>query len=169
MLHQINQKKAVPIIIPPFKAPSHREIQSVLKMLGLKPGYKLFIPEYNTKTRSDVPVGYMYIYKLEHIGDLKIHSRSTGPVKPKTLQPTAGKRRGGGQRMGEAETYSLISYNCPALLAEMMGPLSDDHITKNEIVSEIVQTGGAGYREPKINPAGEVLESYFTAMMLSGR
>jgi len=169
MLDQISKAKSVPIIIPPFKAPNNKQIYEVLKVLNLKPGYKLFIPEYRTNTQKEVPVGYMYIYKLEHLGSLKIHSRSTGPVKPKTLQPTAGKRREGGQRMGEAETYSLISYNCPSLLAEMMGPLSDDHVTKNEIISEIVQTGSAGYKEPKISPAGEVLDSYFTAMMLSGR
>ena len=132
-------------------------------------GYKLFLPEYNTYTQSDVPVGYMYMYKLEHIGSLKIHSRSTGPVTGKTRQPTAGKRREGGQRMGELDTYSLISYNAPNLLAEFFGPLSDDTVTKNEIISDIIQGGSAQYREPKISPGKDLLNSYFNALLLEKR
>ena len=169
MMVQIANTKFVPIIIPPFKSPSYKEIDGALKLLGLKSGYRLSLPEFNIKTQSEVPVGYMYISKLEHLGDMKIHSRSTGPVKPTTLQPTAGKRREGGQRLGENETYSLISYNCPKLLGEFLGPLSDDHITKNEIIADIIQTGSAAYREAKVNPAGELLESYFVALMLAGR
>jgi DNA-directed RNA polymerase subunit beta len=108
----------------------------------------------------------MYILKLEHIGSEKLHVRSTGPVTSKTLQPTSGKRRDGGQRMGELDTYAFISHNCPNLLAEFFGPLSDDHITKNEILSDIIQTGGAGYRPPKASPVRDLLNSYFISLML---
>jgi DNA-directed RNA polymerase beta subunit len=96
-----------------------------------------------------------------------MHGRSTGPVSQKTAQPTAGKRHGGGQRIGEADTYCFISYDCPAVLAEFMGPLSDDYITKEEILSEIVQSGRAGYKQPKLNPARDLLNSYFISLMLS--
>ena len=166
LINQIKNTAFVPIIIPPFQAPKQDQIKRALSFLGLKPGYELFLPQYRTKTKSEVPVGYMYFSKLEHMADMKLHGRSTGPVTGKTLQPTSGKRREGGQRLGEADTYSLISYNCPTLLSELMGPLSDDLTTKNEIISDIVQTGSANYRDAKISPAKDLLNSYFISLIL---
>lgn len=165
-VNEIKQTGFYPIVIPPFKAPKHNDIAKSLKVLNLKSSYKLTLPEFNTKTKYDVPVGVMYIGKLEHMGDAKIYGRSTGPVTGKTSQPTSGKRREGGQRMGELDTYSFISYDCPGLLAEFMGPLSDDYITKEEIISEVVQNGNADYKEPKISPARDLLNSYFISLML---
>jgi len=168
-IEQVKKDKSIPIIIPPFKSPADKEILKVLKVLGLKTGYPIKLPEYNTYTQTDVPVGYMYFMKLEHIGSEKIHSRSTGPMTQKTGQPTAGKRREGGQRMGEMDTYSLASYNCPMLLAEFFGPLSDDSVTKTEIIKDIVQTGSAEYRTPKVSPGRDLLGAYFVALMLGGK
>jgi DNA-directed RNA polymerase beta subunit len=164
---EIKKSGFYPIIIPPFKAPGHRDIENALKSIGLKSAYKLKLPEYNTTTTHAVPCGYMYIAKLEHMGDAKIHGRSTGPMTGKTAQPTAGKKREGGQRLGELDTYSFISYNCPSVLAEFMGPLSDDYITKEEMLAEIIKTGGAEYREPKTSPARDLLNSYFISLMLT--
>lgn len=166
LVEQIRISGYSPIIVPPFQAPKPDQIKQALTLLGLKPGYELFLPFYGTKTKSEVPVGYMYFSKLEHIASEKVYGRSTGPVTSKTLQPTSGKRREGGQRLGEADTYSLISYNCPTLLSEMLGPLSDDLTTKNEIISEIIQTGGASYRDAKISPAKDLLNSYFISLIL---
>jgi len=165
-MKQVKDSGSMTILIPPFKAPAYKEILAALKSLGLKSGYNLKLPEYNTKTKSKVPVGYMYMLKLEHIAKDKLHVRSTGPVTSKTFQPTAGKKRDGGQRMGELDTYSFISYNCPNLLAEFFGPLSDDHKTKNEILSDIIQTGSAGYRAPKSSPVRDLLNSYFISLMI---
>lgn len=167
LVDEVKETGFYPIIIPPFQAPSHKEVEKALKILGLKSKYKLKLPEYNTSTVNEVPVGYMYISKLEHMGDAKIYGRSTGPVAGKTSQPTAGKRNEGGQRMGELDTYSFISYNCPSVLAEFMGPLSDDYITKEEILADIVKKGNAEYREPKISPARDLLNSYFISLMLT--
>ena len=164
---EIKKTGFYPIVIPPFKAPSHNDVKNALKVLDLKSAYKMKLPEYNTTTNHAVPCGYMYIAKLEHMGDAKIYGRSTGPVTGKTSQPTAGKRREGGQRLGELDTYSFISYNCPSVLAEFMGPLSDDYITKEEMLAEIIQSGGAGYREPKTSPARDLLNSYFISLMLT--
>ncbi len=166
MINQIKKTGFYPIIIPPFQAPKQTNIKNALKVLGLKTGYKLTLPQYNTKTQHSVPVGYMYISKLEHLGSEKIYARGTGPVTGKVSQPTSGKKREGGQRLGELDTYSFISYNCPSVLAEFMGPLSDDYITKEEIMSEIIQKGNAGYKEPKISPARDLLNSYFISLML---
>jgi len=166
LVNQIKTFKFVPIIIPPFKAPKLDQIMEALKILGLKAGYSLYLPEYNTKTDHIVPVGYTYQSKLEHIGEMKIYGRSTGPVTGKTGQPTSGKRREGGQRMGEQDTYSLISYNCPALIAEFFGPLSDDAVSKNEIISDIIQKGHAEFRTAKVSPVKDLLTSYFISLML---
>jgi DNA-directed RNA polymerase subunit beta len=106
--------------------------------------------------------------KLEHIGELKLHSRSTGPTKSKTGQPTEGKRKEGGQRMGEGDTWALASYNATTVLAEFFGPMSDDLSTKNAVITDIVQTGQAQYRKSKTSPTRDLLKSYLTAMMLGG-
>ena len=166
MIDQIEQTGFFPIIIPPFQAPTYKQILPLLKKLGLKAGYNLTLPEFNTKTKNPVPFGYLYMTKLEHIGEMKAHSRSTGPTVGKTLQPTGGKRREGGQRMGEGDTWSLCSYNCPTLLAEFFGPLSDDKKTKNEIITEIIQNGEADFRPAKTSPTKDLLNAYFTSLML---
>jgi DNA-directed RNA polymerase beta subunit len=166
MVSQISSTGFVPIIIPPFKAPPHSNIKDALKILGLKPAYHLKLPEFNTKTKQEVPIGYLYVAKLEHIGAEKIHSRATGPMVGKILQPTAGKRREGGQKMGEGDTYAMLSYNCPLALSEFFGPLSDDVITKNEIITDIIQTGDAKWRETKASPTKDLLNAYFVAMMI---
>lgn len=155
-----------PLIIPPFKAPKYQDILDILKILKLKTGYNLYLPKYRMKTKNPVPYGYMYISKLEHIGSEKIYARSTGPS-TRLGQPTAGRRRFGGQRLGELDSYSLLSYNCTATLAELMGPLSDDYVTRDEILSEVIQTGNANYKPAKINPARDLLNSYFVSLMLS--
>lgn len=166
MMTQIKNFGYIPIIVPPFKSPSHKHVAAALKTVNKEPAYHLYLPEYNVKTKHAVPVGYMYITKLEHIGEAKMHSRSTGPTVGKTLQPTGGKRREGGQRMGEGDTWAMLSYNCPLALAEFFGPLSDDVISKNEIITDIIQTGDAEYRTTKASPTKDLLNAYFVAMML---
>jgi len=166
MVAQIRSTNSVPIIIPPFQAPKHSDIKAALKVLGLQTGYNLKLPEFNTKTKNKVPFGYLYMAKLEHLGAEKVHSRSTGPVTGKTTQPTAGKRREGGQKMGEGDTWALTSYNCTTLLSEFFGPLSDDTITKNEIITEIIQTGDAEFKETKASPTKDLLNAYFVSLMV---
>ena len=166
MVEQIRSTGFIPIIAPPFKSPSYKHVSDALKSIGLKTKYHLTLPEYNVKTAQPVPVGYMYITKLEHLGAEKIHSRATGPTVGKILQPTSGKRREGGQRMGEGDTFGMLAYNAPLALAELFGPLSDDVITKNEILTDIIQTGDAKYRIAKASPTKDLLNAYFVAMML---
>ncbi len=167
MIEQVSKSGFSPIVVPPFQTPTYKNILQTMKILGLKSGYKLYIPEYNTKTNYEVPVGYMYITKLEHMGDSKLHARSTGPVTSKTMQPSVGKRREGGQRLGEMDTYSFLSYNATSTLAELMGPMSDDHISKNEMISEIIQTGSAEYKVTQASPAKDLLNAYMISLMLA--
>jgi DNA-directed RNA polymerase beta subunit len=166
--NQIKEMKFFPIVVVPFKSPKINQIKSAMKILNLQPGYQLYIPELGTKTIYNVPVGYLYTQKLEHLGEMKLTSRSTGQVISKTLQPTAGKKREGGQRVGEGDTYSLISYNCLKTLDELFGPLSDDQITKDEMISEIRRTGHTIHKSTKISPTRDLLASYFVSLMLVG-
>ena len=167
MISQIEQNGFFPIIVPPFQAPSYKQIIPLLKKLGLKSGYHMTLAEYNTKTKSEVPFGFLYMSKLEHIGAEKLHVRSTGPTVAKTLQPTGGKARNGGQRFGEGDSFALASYNCPIIMSEFFGPMSDDIKTKNEILTDIIQNGEAEFRTPQSSPTKQLLNAYFTAMMLS--
>ena len=111
----------------------------------------------------------MYITKLEHIASEKLHARATGPTVGKILQPTGGKRREGGQRIGEGDTHAMIAYNVPLTLSEFFGPMSDDVVSKNEIITDIIQTGDADFRVTKASPTKDLLNAYFIAMMLEER
>lgn len=169
MVQQIRTTGFMPIIVPPFQAPNRDSIVKVLKMLNLKTGYHMTLPEFNTKTRDAVPFGYAYQGKLEHMASEKIHGRSTGPVASKTHQPTAGKRKDGGQKVGEGDTWALASYNAETLMKEMFGPMSDDRRSKNEMINEIIETGHAEFKETQISPTRDLLKAYFHALMIEGK
>jgi len=156
-----------PIIVPPYKSPTTNDIDKVFSFLGIKKSYKLMLPEYKTKTLSDVAIGYIYYQKLEHIARLKLHSRSTGGVISKTGQPTAGKKRGGGVRVGEADVYSFLSHNSTNVANELFGAMSDGADAKNIEISNILMNGHTDYAHPKSSQVGELLKCYFMAMMLS--
>ncbi len=166
LIEDINNKKFMSLIIPPFKGPKKSDIIKALKVLDLKSEYKLKLPEYNTTMKNGIPVGYIYFYKLEHIASEKVYARSTGPRVSKTLQPTAGKKLDGGQRLGELDTYSFLSFNATTTLSELMGSMSDDQQSKNEMLSEILETGTTTFHEAKTSPARDLLNFYFMAMML---
>jgi DNA-directed RNA polymerase beta subunit len=168
MVSQIKQFGFVPMIMPPFDSPTYKHILPVLKKLKLQTAYNLRLPEFNTNTKAAVPFGYIYVSKLEHIGEAKAHARSTGPMVGKIGQPTGGKSREGGQRVGEGDTWALASYNCPKLLSELFGPMSDDVVTKNEILTDIIQTGQAEFRDSKASPTRDLVKAYFASLMLGG-
>lgn len=169
MVDQIKQSGFMPIIVPPFQSPKREAIVETLKILNLKSGYHMTLPEYNTKTRDPVPFGYAYNGKLEHMAAEKMHGRSTGPITAKTYQPTAGKRKDGGQKVGEGDTWALASYNAETLMQEMFGPMSDDGKSKNEMINEIIETGHTEFRETQISPTRDLLTAFFNALMIEGK
>jgi DNA-directed RNA polymerase beta subunit len=169
MVIQIRNTGFAPIIIPPFQAPTKESIGRVLKLLNLKTGYHMTLPEYGVKTASPVLFGYSYIGKLEHMAAEKMHGRSTGPVTTKTFQPTAGKRAEGGQKVGEGDTWALASYNAITLMQELFGPMSDDGRSKNEMITEIVETGHAEFHKTQVSPTRDLVNAYFMALMVEGK
>jgi len=158
----------IPLIIPPFKGPSIDNILNALAVLGLKSRYPLKIKiEGEEKITDPVSVGVIYVYKLEHLGEKKIHSRGLGPYVAKIFTPTQGKKKEGGRQIGEMDFYSLLSYNVPHVVDELLGPLSADHKTKQELISDIIRTGSADFREPKTNPVHNLFVQMMRAIHLT--
>jgi DNA-directed RNA polymerase beta subunit len=158
-----------PIIVPPFKSPKYDAILDALKFLDLKPRYHLELKKYNIKkTKFPVALGYISVMKLEHMGEKGLHVRSTGPYNAKTFSPTQGKKYDGGQKIGEYDMYSLLAWDAKIVIDELFGPLSADHKAKNEIITQIIQTGKANFIESKINPTKDLFNAYMMAIHLTG-
>lgn len=162
----IDDNYVMPIYAPQFKEPTLQMIDQTMKFLGLKKKYYLNLPEWNTKTLEPVAVGYLYYKKLEHQAGYKNSARSTGRYNSSTGQATQGKAAGGGQRVGEMDTWCLISHGVTNTLKEIMGGLADDMKTKNEMVSDIINNGYTNYKEPKSSPSTERLKIYLAGTMI---
>jgi DNA-directed RNA polymerase subunit beta len=132
-------------ITPPFLGARQEEIKEELKKAGLPENGKLKLFDGRTGEvfKQDVAVGYMYMLKLHHMVEDKIHMRSIGPYSLITQQPLGGKAQGGGQRFGEMEVWALEGYGAAYTLREMLTIKSDDisgrsatfdSIIKNEII-----------------------------------
>jgi DNA-directed RNA polymerase subunit beta len=156
----------LPIMVPQFQAPSKEDIENALLSIGGQTSYHLDLPDYGTKTKGKVACGYLYYKKLEAQSEAKLAGRSTGRYKGSTLQPVSGKKSGGGLRIGEFDSWAIIDHGAINVLKELFGPLSDDHATKNEIISEIIENGEAAYREPKSSATRDLLNMYMYGMML---
>ncbi len=166
-IEEIKNNKGFTLIIPPFKEPKHADISKALKILGLSSSYILNLPEYNIKTLNPVPLGYMYFEKLEHIATDKLTARSTGPMTGKTMQPTAGKKREGGQRIGEMDVYSMLSYNAKTVITELFGPMSDDINSKNEYIANIIKDGHTPFIYSGHTASKDLLNNYMVSLMLT--
>jgi len=162
----VDKNYLFPIIIPPFKNPTIADIKRAMALVGAKPAYNLHLKEFGTKTIRPIAVGYLYYKKLEQQSGIKMSARSTGMVNQITRQATAGKKAGGGQRIGELDSYALINHGATNVLREFFGPLSDDHVTKDRIISDIVQTGGSDYQIPKTSPTRDLFNVYMYGLML---
>ena len=115
-------------IVPPFAGATYEEIQEELKRAGHNESGTM--PLYDGRTgeqfAQDVAVGYMYVLKLHHMVEDKIHMRSIGPYSLITQQPLGGKAQNGGQRFGEMEVWALLGYGAAHTLREMLTIKSDD-------------------------------------------
>jgi DNA-directed RNA polymerase subunit beta len=115
-------------VVPPFQGASPEEIEQELVKAGFEKDGKveLFDGQTGEKFQQRISVGYMYMLKLHHMVEDKIHMRSTGPYSLITQQPLGGKAQGGGQRLGEMEVWALEGYGAAYTLREMLTVKSDD-------------------------------------------
>ena len=135
-----NLKDGVPIATPVFDGASEQEIKEMLELAGLDRDGQSILYDGRTGDAFDRPitVGYMYMLKLNHLVDDKMHARSTGPYSLVTQQPLGGKAQFGGQRFGEMEVWALEAYGAAYTLQEMLTVKSDDVNGRTKMYKNIV-------------------------------
>ncbi|HUO23731.1 MAG TPA: DNA-directed RNA polymerase subunit beta, partial [Caulobacteraceae bacterium] len=136
-----NLGKGVPIATPVFDGARIEDIEEHLEMAGLdRSGQSiLFDGQTGEQFKRPVTVGYIYILKLHHLVDDKIHARSIGPYSLVTQQPLGGKAQFGGQRFGEMEVWALEAYGAAYTLQEMLTVKSDDVAGRTKVYESIVR------------------------------
>jgi DNA-directed RNA polymerase subunit beta len=142
---------------PVFDGANELDIIDLLKECGYPMSGKLTLRDGRTGEQFDNPVtvGYMYMLKLHHLVDDKIHARSTGPYSLVTQQPLGGKAQFGGQRFGEMEVWALEAYGAAYTLQEILTVKSDDVVGRVKTYEAIVK--GENIPEPGIPESFKVL------------
>ncbi|MCM3881489.1 MAG: hypothetical protein ND807_15375, partial [Vicinamibacterales bacterium] len=134
-------RKGVPVASPVFDGAREDDINQMLERAGLKNSGQVVLTDGRTGERFDrqVTVGYIYMLKLHHLVDDKIHARSIGPYSLVTQQPLGGKAQFGGQRFGEMEVWALEAYGAAYTLQEMLTVKSDDVSGRTKTYEAIVR------------------------------
>jgi DNA-directed RNA polymerase subunit beta len=135
-----NLVKGVPMATPVFDGAPEEAIKHMLELADLPVSGQTTLYDGRTGDAFDreVTVGYMYILKLNHLVDDKMHARSTGPYSLVTQQPLGGKAQFGGQRFGEMEVWALEAYGAAYTLQEMLTVKSDDVNGRTKMYKNIV-------------------------------
>ena len=135
-----NLRDGLPIATPVFDGAKESEIKDLLKLADLPESGQITLYDGRTGTKFDRPVtvGYMYMIKLNHLVDDKMHARSTGSYSLVTQQPLGGKAQFGGQRFGEMEVWALEAYGASYTLQEMLTVKSDDVSGRTKMYKNIV-------------------------------
>ncbi|WP_158367563.1 DNA-directed RNA polymerase subunit beta [Candidatus Williamhamiltonella defendens] len=135
-----NLKKGMTIATPVFDGAKEKEIKQLLKLANLPTSGQINLFDGRTGEQFERPVtvGYMYMLKLNHLVDDKMHSRSTGSYSLVTQQPLGGKAQFGGQRFGEMEVWALEAYGAAYTLQEMLTVKSDDVNGRTKMYKNIV-------------------------------
>lgn len=136
-----NLSRGVPIATPVFDGAKESDIEEMLKLAGLDASGQSTVYDGRTGDAFDrkVTVGYIYMLKLHHLVDDKIHARSIGPYSLVTQQPLGGKAQFGGQRFGEMEVWALEAYGAAYTLQEMLTVKSDDVAGRTKVYEAIVR------------------------------
>jgi DNA-directed RNA polymerase subunit beta len=149
--------RGIHVASPVFDGASEDEIFELMKQAGLPP--KGQMPLYDGRSgepfEQSVTVGIMYMMKLHHLVDDKIHARSTGPYSLVTQQPLGGKAQFGGQRLGEMEVWALEAYGAAYTLQEMLTVKSDDVAGRTRMYEAIVK--GENVLEPGLPESFNVM------------
>jgi DNA-directed RNA polymerase subunit beta len=151
--HALGIKFATPV----FEAPGETRIKRHLEDAGLPPSGKiaLFDGVTGRPFEQEVTVGIIYMMKLSHLVDDKIHARSIGPYSLITQQPLGGKAQFGGQRFGEMEVWALEAYGAAHILQELLTAKSDDVYGRAKIYESIVK--GESAMKPGVPESFNVL------------
>ncbi|MGA8885535.1 MAG: DNA-directed RNA polymerase subunit beta, partial [Pseudolabrys sp.] len=136
-----NLRHGVPIATPVFDGAKEADIEKMLDLAGLDHSGQVTVFDGRTGETFDrkVTVGYIYMLKLHHLVDDKIHARSIGPYSLVTQQPLGGKAQFGGQRFGEMEVWALEAYGAAYTLQEMLTVKSDDVAGRTKVYEAIVR------------------------------
>ncbi len=161
-----NLKKGIPMATPVFNGATEREVEIMLDKANLPKTGKVKLYDGCTGEPFDqeVTVGYMYIMKLNHLVDDKMHARSTGTYSLVTQQPLGGKSQFGGQRFGEMEVWALEAYGAAYTLQEMLTVKSDDIDGRKQMYKCIID--GVQYHTPGVPESFNVLVREIRALCL---
>jgi len=153
-------------VVPPFAGASEDDIKAELKEAGLPEDGKLQLRDGRTgeEFAQKTAIGYMYILKLHHMVEDKIHMRSIGPYSLITQQPLGGKAQVGGQRFGEMEVWALLGYGAAYTLREMLTIKSDDIVGRSAAFDAIVR--GERISHPHTPAAFNVLVNQLRGLSL---
>ncbi len=153
-------------VVPLFGGASSDEIKGELKKAGLPDTgtMKLFDGRTGEAFEQEVAVGYMYILKLHHMVEDKVHARAIGPYSLITQQPLGGKAQSGGQRFGEMEVWALEGYGAAHTLREMLTIKSDDIMGRSSAFDSIIK--GQKIREPNLPASFKVMLNYLRGLSL---
>ena len=153
-------------IVPAFAGPTVEEIRDELVRAGFPESGKVKLYDGRTGEpfENDIAVGYMYILKLEHMVEDKIHMRSIGPYSLITQQPLGGRAQRGGQRFGEMEVWALLGYGAAHTLREMLTIKSDDIVGRSAAFDAIVK--GEPLPSPHTPASFNVLMHYLRGLAL---
>jgi DNA-directed RNA polymerase subunit beta len=135
-----NLKGGVPIATPVFDGAKEEEVKGLLRLAGMDDSGQIQLWDGRTGDafENKTTVGYMYMLKLNHLVDDKMHARSTGSYSLVTQQPLGGKAQFGGQRFGEMEVWALEAYGAAYTLQEMLTVKSDDVNGRTKMYKNIV-------------------------------
>ena len=139
--HADNLKRGVPMGTPVFDGANEDDVKKMLELAGLDKSGQIELIDGRTGEYFDrkVTVGYIYMLKLHHLVDDKIHARSIGPYSLVTQQPLGGKAQFGGQRFGEMEVWALEAYGAAYTLQEMLTVKSDDVSGRTKVYEAIIR------------------------------
>jgi DNA-directed RNA polymerase subunit beta len=159
-----NLSHGVPIATPVFDGAKETDIEEMLKLAGLDASGQSVVYDGRTGDPFDrkVTVGYIYMLKLHHLVDDKIHARSIGPYSLVTQQPLGGKAQFGGQRFGEMEVWALEAYGAAHTLQEILTVKSDDVNGRSRVYEAIVK--GQNLPDPGIPESFNVLVKELQAL-----
>lgn len=153
-------------IVPPFSSATVSEIKEELTKAGMPESGRVTLYDGRTGDAfdQDIAIGYMYMLKLHHMVEDKLHMRSIGPYSLITQQPLGGKAQGGGQRFGEMEVWALEGHGAAHTLREMLTVKSDDIMGRSQTFDAIIK--GQPIGEPNLPAAFNVLLNYLRGLAL---